>query len=334
MLRLFITLLTISLVQLSMAQASKKHFEIIGKASGFADSTKIYLDTINSTKGIVVSDSSYVIKESFYFTGSMNDPVSQVLIRTKNFEDYKFLWVENTVINFTAAKGKFKNAIITGSKTQKEQDEFDSTAGNDREKSIAFVHDHPHSLVSVYVLSVYASTWGKDTASMLFNRLPENLKNTAYGKDVAMFIALNQNPKLGEKYIDFTQKNAEGKNVSLSDFHGKVVLLDFWGSWCAPCRANNVELVKTYDEFRSQGFEILGVAADGDKAAWLAAIEKDGMNWPNVTDFNGPKNKAALMYGINKFPTNYLIDKKGVLVAMDLYGDDLRTKLREMLPSP
>ncbi|MBL7698001.1 MAG: AhpC/TSA family protein [Chitinophagaceae bacterium] len=324
----FFTLLT---AQFALAQTNSKKFEIVGYASGFADSTLIFLDTTNAQRGIVPSDSTYIINQRFHFTGSINAPVSYVLIRTKKFEDYKFIWLENSTIKITGTKGKFRNAVVTGSKTQVEADLFDSTAGNDRLKPVKFIADHPNSIISAHVLSVYASTWGKDTASMLYNRLSDKMKQTSYGKDVAEYIALNKNPKIGEPYVDFTQKNTEGKDVSLSDYAGKIILLDFWGSWCGPCRENNVELVKLYKEFRDQGFEIFGVAADGGKKEWLDAIEKDHMTWPNVTDFNGPKNKAALAYGIYKFPTNYLINQKGILVGMDLYGDELRTRVKEML---
>ncbi len=310
---------------------AQKKYEIIGHVAGFADSTKIFLDTMNVTRAIVVADSTYITDGSFQFTGSIKEDVSQVMIRTKNFEDYKFMWLSNEKINFSAEKGKFRSARITGSKVQNESDLYDSVAGNDRNKSFIFIESHPNSIVSAHVLSVYASTWGRDTAMVLYKKLSPAMQSSTYGKDVAEFIALNKNPKIGDRYVDFTQENVQGKQVSLSDFSGKVVLLDFWGSWCGPCRANNVELVKIYKEFKDTGFEILGVAADGDRAAWLAAIAKDQMTWPNVTDFNGPKNKAAIAYGINKYPTNYLIDKKGTLVAMDLYGDDLRTEVRQYL---
>lgn len=228
-------------------------------------------------------------------------------------------------------KGKVQKRDGYRLKNTLEQDQFDSIAGNDRLKSVAFIIDHPNSIISAHVLSVYASAWGKDTVSMLYKGLSENIKQSSYGKDVAEFISLNKNPKVGDRYVDFTQKNTKGVDVSLSDFAGKVILLNFWGSWCGPCRENNVGLVKLYKEFKDQGFVIFGVAADGGKKEWLDAIAKDQMTWPNVTDFNGPKNKAALAYGIYKFPTNYLIDRKGILVAMDLYGDALRTRVKEML---
>ncbi|MEP6948891.1 MAG: TlpA disulfide reductase family protein [Ginsengibacter sp.] len=108
------------------------------------------------------------------------------------------------------------------------------------------------------------------------------------------FITLNKNIKIGDRYFDFTEPNIEGKSVSLSDFNGKVVLLEFWGSWCGPCRQGNPELVMIYNEFKDTGFDILGVAADEGKETWVEAVQKDSLKWQNVTDLRGDKNKAAL----------------------------------------
>lgn len=331
MFRQFLAFAISTMIAQAAVSQSTYQFEIDGYATGFPDSTLIFLDTMSAQRAVVPADSTFIINQRFHFSGSMNTIVSQVMIRTKKFEDYKFVWLENSVVTIKGSKGQFKHAIITGSKTQTESDLFDSTAGNDRLKSVNFISSHPGSLISAYVLSVYASAWGKDTASMLYNQLTLDVKKSSYGRDVAEFIRLNKNPKIGERFVDFTQQNSEGKNISLSDYSGKVILLDFWGSWCGPCRENNVELVKLYKEFKEQGFEIFGVAADGAKKEWVEAMRKDNMTWPNVTDFNGPKNKAAIAYGIYKFPTNYLIDRKGMLVAMDLYGDDLRTRVKQLL---
>jgi peroxiredoxin len=165
----------------------------------------------------------------------------------------------------------------------------------------------------------------------LYNNFSKGVNNTYYGKKIREYIALNKNINIGDKYADFSQNDAKGKAIKLSDFKGKVVLLEFWGSWCVPCRKGNPELVKIYNEFNSNGFEILGVAADTKKIEWLNAIETDKLPWTNVTDLNGDKNTAALIYGVSYYPTNFLIDRTGTIVARDLIGEKLKEKLKEIL---
>jgi peroxiredoxin len=194
-----------------------------------------------------------------------------------------------------------------------------------------FVRTNPGSIISASILSGYASIWGKDTTDMLFKKFSKEIKNTYYGQKIREYITLNKNIKIGDKYADFSEQNTQGENIKLSDFNGKVVLLEFWGSWCGPCREGNPELAKIYNEFNRKGFEILGVAAETNKEQWLKAIETDKLPWANVTDFNGDKNKAALIYGISYYPANFLIDRNGIIIAKDLRGEKLREKIMEIL---
>jgi peroxiredoxin len=315
----------------SFAQRKSRGFEITGKLSGFADSTLIYLDNPATSLSI---DSVLIIGNQFHFAGSMKEEITSVIIRTKNFSDYKFFWLENSAIIINAEKGKFRNAAIIGSRTQNEQNQLDAiiaSTGKEKEQSIIFIRNHPNSIISTNILSVYASTWGKDTSALLYHNLSDKMKNTSYGKNILEFITLNKNLKIGDRYINFSQPNIDGKNVKLSDFDGKVILLEFWGSWCGPCREGNPELVKIYNEFKNTGFDILGVAADDKKETWIEAIRKDSLKWQNVSDLRGDKNKAALIYGVSYYPANFLINRSGIIIARDLRGDALRNKLREIL---
>lgn len=323
-------ILTVIITTVSFSQTKKKKFEIIGKLSGFPDSTVIYLQENKNSEAHVI-DSAFIINNRFHFFGSLQQNTIQVILQAKGSNNYKYFWLENSTIIFKAEKGKFKDAVISGSVTQDEQNQFDVVAGNDKSRNISYIRNNPNSTISAYILSVYASTWGKDTSTSLYNNLTETMKKTSFGQNVLNFITLNKSPKVGNKYIDFGEPNIDGKIIHLSNFKGKVVLLDFWGSWCGPCRANNPKLVKIYNEFKSKGFEIFGVAADVDKKSWIAAIKKDGLNWSNVTDLKGWNNRAAIIYGIFKYPTNYLIDRQGIIVAIDLENEELRKKLIEIL---
>ena len=329
----FLLFFCLLILTVFFAWSQPGQYKIAGETMGFADSTMIYLDDLSASSPVHI-DSTFIIHNRFNFSRVNKMGPVQVMISTKRYADYKFLWVENAAITFKAEKGKFREAVITGSATQVLEDRLNADikrTGNEKEQSFAFIQNHPNSIISANLLSIYASTWGKDTATVLYRTLSPANKNTLYGKSILQFIMLNKNVKVGDQYVDFTEPDTAGKNVSLSDFKGKITLLEFWGSWCGPCRAGNPGLVKVYNEFSNRGFDILGVAADNDKKFWMEAIRKDSLSWKNVCDLKGDKNKAALIYGVSYYPTNFLIDKKGKIIAKDITGEDLRKKLHELL---
>ena len=137
--------------------------------------------------------------------------------------------------------------------------------------------------------------------------------------------------KKGVAAPDITLSNTKDSLVSLSSFKGKVVLLDFWASWCGPCRESNPKLVKLYDEFKNQGFEIVAVSLDQNRKAWLQAVKQDGLAYTQLLDPRGSSSEIANRYGIYQIPTSYLIDKQGRLQNKDLHGDMLRNKVKDLL---
>ena len=132
---------------------------------------------------------------------------------------------------------------------------------------------------------------------------------------------------------DFTMNNPEGKPIQLSSLRGKVVMIDFWASWCGPCRQENPNVVKLYQQYHEKGFEIIGVSLDRTKEDWVKAIQDDKLTWIHVSDLQYWQNAAALLYSVKLIPQSYLLDKEGKIIAKGLRNEQLDKKLKELFPN-
>ncbi len=197
-----------------------------------------------------------------------------------------------------------------------------------------FIKQNPQSFASLDAVRSFAGPSPNYYEVMpLFNSLSASIQNTGNGRNYKAALEKLKVTSIGSVAPDFTQNDPSGKPISLSSFKGKYVLVDFWASWCGPCRQENPNVVKVYNQYKNKNFTVLGVSLDqpNGKDAWLKAIKDDGLTWNHVSDLQFWNNEAAALYGVRAIPENFLIDPKGKIIAKDLRGAELEQTLAQVL---
>ncbi|NII27138.1 AhpC/TSA family protein [Pseudoflavitalea sp. X16] len=244
------------------------------------------------------------------------------------------------------AHEEFSNNIRKVSREQAEMPGFkDSierlqTSFRQQRRQIAesFVRKNPGSYASLAALKDYVAGAYPDPDELapLFELLSPTLRETPAGIAFQKMLNAVRLVKVGNMAPEFVEKDVTGQPVTLSQYRGKYVLLDFWASWCGPCRQDNPNLVKLYNQFKDKNFIILGVSLDrpDEKDAWLKAIKDDQLTWPQVSDLKGWESKVSKLYGVRSIPRNFLIDPTGKIVAMGLHGGQLHRFVEQLFATP
>jgi peroxiredoxin len=196
-----------------------------------------------------------------------------------------------------------------------------------------FISENPDSYISLFTLDRYA--YGADYKEVrpLFDGLSARLKQTALGQHLAGRLPHIKAIAIGAVAPDFAEPDTSGKMINLSSLRGKYVLIDFWASWCTPCRAENPNVLKAFNLYKGKNFTVIGVSLDGpgEKNNWLTAVRQDNLPWTQVSDLNSWYGKAAVLYSIVGIPQNFLLDPSGKIIAKNLRSDDLENKLEDVL---
>jgi peroxiredoxin len=356
------TILVFALTVLS-CQSAKDQFSIKGSIIGI-ETGKVYLQKLVDGQPQSV-DTADVVGGKFTFKGKMEMPDIRFL--RLNEQDY----FDNSGITIIANKDSLRNTKINGSPThdvfkiyisemeklsnevktlqekyqsamsmnntevaEKAKIDYQAMIDNNKVYTKNFVKEHSNSVVSAYITLFQLANQidGTELDSITSKFAPE-MSKSEYVVKLKEIVQEQKKTAVGAMAPDFTMNDTEGKPVQLSSLKGKIVLVDFWASWCGPCRQENPNVVKLYQQFHSKGFEILGVSLDKTKEDWVKAIKDDNLTWIHVSDLQFWQNTAARLYGVNAIPQSFLLDKDGKIIGKGLRGEQLAKKLSELFPN-
>lgn len=318
-------MLGIGTVQAQNIQALKLEGAYVNKATG-----KVYLQKFNN-KIFTTVDSATVVNGKFTFSTKVLLPELYGLsINTSKTPMYIFLDQNPVAVNLDSTKN-YSSSVVKGSVLQ---DEFNAFKGL-RDVNISdYIKAHPASLVSAYVLyRNFSYRLSPDQIEENMALLSPTLNNSSFVQQLKEITGVMNKVAVGKKAPDFSAADPAGKMVKLSDHYQKYTLIDFWASWCAPCRKENPNVVAAFQKYKDRGFAVFGVSLDKNQASWQKAIKDDGLNWLQVSELNYWNSEIAKQYGVRAIPANFLINANGVIVGKNLRGEKLLEKLEELLGS-
>lgn len=338
------------------------NFLITGSVAGLPDSTMVFI-THPGNKQILATD--YAKNGKFKLFGKVETP-DVYHLSFIGFKDVKEVFLDNNKLTVIGSVKDLTRLKFTGPGTQNDfelyQTRFDpiktklnnivakinqTTPGASRDSMIvtfekskkavlnlvdAFVKEKPSSPVSPFIIYITSPVSGDvNELERRYNLLKPEGQKGFYANEVLRMIDASKIGAVGSMAPDFVQTDTANNPIALSSFKGKYVLVDFWASWCGPCRMENPAVVNAYNAFKNKNFTILGVSLDQNKDKWLQAIKVDNLNWNHVSDLKYWQNAAAQLYRISGIPANMLIDPTGKIIARNLRGEQLYSTLQQLL---
>ena len=293
------------------------------------------------TKGFVYTSDEKIQAQFFFEPGTTQitgDTALQYSIitfggnSTKEYNDYNKREAPRTHTRDSIAELIFAVQKIGDTVAVKNQwKDFQLLLATHKREEEEWMLAHNHSAINAFLLyAMYNTSETIAKGDSLLSLMDENVKRSKYIRKREQIKQQVEKSGVGKPVTHFTQSDTSGKSISTKNFSGKYFLIDFWASWCGPCRKENPALVKAYRKFHPKGFEIISTSLDDERAKWIAAITKDSLTWNHVSDLKGWENAAAQLYAVRSIPDNFLVDKSGTIIAKSLRGEELDAKLEEI----
>ena len=318
-----------AMLAMTSCTAEKKGYVIDGQVADVNEGVmylKKYVD-----KSFIDVDSAVIVDGKFRFEGVAPEALAHGLTTKKESNRPMVFFLDNDAMQVSMNESG-KELNITGSEAN---DIYMRNAKITRAKGYSLdslLAAHPSSPVAAYfVVKDFAYKLDLEGMKAARAKFDASLNGSSYILQIESMIDRMEKVQVGSVAPDFTLPDVDGNPVSLSSFRGKYVLVDFWAAWCPDCRKENPNIVAAWNKYQDKNFAVLGVSLDRNRDQWLAAIEKDGLTWTQVSDLKYWSSDAAVLYCIRWIPMSFLIDPEGKIVAVGLEGEELHNKLEELL---
>lgn len=280
--------------------------------------------------------SFYLENATITVKGTLDSLYKAEISGSKTQDEYESYVQSNKVLSdqYSALYSEYQDAGRLGNKERVSEIEKEAEALQNEmiENQKNFIRENPSSFVSPSLLASLSYDMEAAEIEEILNSFDTSLIIVPQVEALRERVNQLKTVSIGQKAPDFTMNDENGNPVSLSSKIGpKLLLVDFWAAWCGPCRQENPNVVRVYNEFNKKGFDVFGVSLDQTKEAWLKAIEDDKLTWTHVSDLKYWENEAAKLYAVSAIPANFLLDENGIIIGKNLRGEDLYNKVNELL---